>query len=83
MRRLVVLVSVLGLSACGGVESAGAEQEALTQTEQDICTDNSWECFCATFKTKATCNQASSPNGRHCVWHSATLAGGRCLPTYE
>ncbi|MCY1023426.1 hypothetical protein [Pyxidicoccus sp. MSG2] len=83
MRRFVVLVSLLGLSACGGVESAESEQAALSETGQELCTGNTWECFCATYKTQATCTQASSPNGWHCYWQSATATAGRCLPTYE
>ncbi|QSQ12483.1 hypothetical protein [Myxococcus landrumensis] len=84
MRRLVVLVASLGLSACGGgVESPEAEPQGVSETEQAVCTGNAWECFCGGYKTQTACNQASSSNGWHCYWQSATLAAGRCLPTYE
>ncbi|MCP3168117.1 hypothetical protein [Myxococcus qinghaiensis] len=80
MRRLVVLVSFLGLSACGGgVESAGTEQEAVSQTEQELCSSaNAWECFCAQFKTQEACREV-----QRCVWQPYTAAASRCLPTYE
>ncbi|MCK8500885.1 MULTISPECIES: hypothetical protein [Myxococcus] len=76
MRRFVVLVSLLGLSACGGGVEAEQQPESPAQTEQGLCTGNAWECFCAQYKTQATCNQASS-GARHCVWQN------KCLPTYE
>ncbi|MCP3100216.1 hypothetical protein LZ198_15190 [Myxococcus sp. K15C18031901] len=86
MRRILVLASLLGLTACGGSEdiTPGAPG-ALSQVEQEaICgSANAWECFCASQKTEDACRQATSTNGWHCYWQSLTLSTGRCLPTYE
>ncbi len=86
MRRFIMMASLLVLSACGGqpgvdeapVEQAQVSEEsgatsARSETGTTCTTGNSWECFCAKYKTAETCRQVSS-----CVW-----AYNRCSPTYE
>ncbi|MFP2960486.1 hypothetical protein ACLEPN_22355 [Myxococcus sp. 1LA] len=77
MRRLAVLVALLGLSACGDAEAV-LEDAPLNEAEQGaICSGHAWECFCAKQKTQTACNQATTGNW-HCIWTE-----NRCLPTYE
>jgi hypothetical protein len=82
MRRFIVMASLLVLSACGGqpaVEEAPAEGAPVTEeagatgATSLTCTGNSWECFCAQYKTYDTCRAQ-----RSCVW-----AYNKCSPTYE
>lgn len=82
MRRIAVLAALLGLTACGGEmlpeegqvpvsteEAAASEQVSAEST----CSGNSWECFCAQYKTQSSCSTVKS-----CVWYQ-----NRCQPTYE
>jgi hypothetical protein len=88
MRRFVALVALLGLSACGGEmlpeegTSPGATQEAAPAqvaapaegevAAESLCS-NSWECYCASFKTQDACRTST-----RCIWWNS-----RCQPTYE
>ncbi|RKG78153.1 hypothetical protein [Corallococcus terminator] len=86
MRRFFVMMSLVALSACGGQPT---EAEAPAEPAAEVgesgpgaqslgpsCTSgNSWECYCAQFRTFDTCRQAPL---RQCVW-----AYNRCSPTYE
>lgn len=83
MRRFFVMASLLVLSACGGqpgADESSAEQapvadevSATSQYPTGCTSGNSWECFCAQFKTFDTCRAQ-----RSCVW-----AYNKCSPTYE
>jgi hypothetical protein len=82
MRRFVVMASLLVLSACGGQEAPAegapvneeaGDTSAMSATGGTCTSGNSWECFCAKYKTYETCRQVSS-----CVW-----AYNKCSPTYE
>lgn len=87
MRRFAALVALLGLTACGGEmlpeeKAPGSTQEAApTQvgtpaqeavSEESLCS-NSWECYCASFKSQTACSTAT-----RCIWWNS-----RCQPTYE
>jgi hypothetical protein len=88
MRRFIVLAALLGLTACGGevlteeAQAPGSTQQAVpTQvaapTEAEVNAEalcsNSWECYCASFKTQDACRTSS-----RCIWWNS-----RCQPTYE
>ncbi|QAT83636.1 hypothetical protein EJ065_2050 [Corallococcus coralloides] len=84
MRRFLVMMSLVALSACGGqpteaeapVEQPPVTEETGAQSATPTCTSgDSWACYCATFKTSDTCRAAQL---RRCVW-----AYNRCSPTYE
>jgi len=88
MRRFAVLAALLGLTACGGEllpeegQSPVSTQEAAPAqvgapadeavSAESLCS-NTWECYCASFKTQDACRTAST-----CVWYFS-----RCSPTYE
>lgn len=81
MRRLLLAVSLLSLTACGGdmnAEEAQAPAAVQGETSSELsigCTGNSWECFCGQYKTQATC-----PSASRCYWDPNRV---RCMPTYE
>lgn len=85
MRRFVVMLSLVVVSACGGqptadevpaAEQAPAAGEASDVESTALCSSaDTWACYCAQFKTADTCRQAQL---RRCVW-----AYNRCTPTYE
>ncbi|CAM3052843.1 hypothetical protein G4177_33365 [Corallococcus sp. ZKHCc1 1396] len=86
MRRFFVMMSLVALSACGGqpteaevpMEQApvAGEMGPEAQSQTPACTPgNTWECYCAQFRSFETCRQAPL---RQCVW-----AYNRCSPTYE
>ena len=70
MRRFIVFAALMGLTACGGVESRSDESQV---SEESLCS-GTWECACAKNKTQTTCNASTA----RCVW-----VVDKCEPTYE
>jgi hypothetical protein len=88
MRCFVLVAALMGLTACGGemlpeetqapasTQEAAPAQVTAPGSEQvgseSLCTGG-MDCYCAQFKTEATCPAAS-----HCIWFQS-----RCQFAYE
>ena len=78
MRRFILAVSLLTLTACGGSEQVSEEpqgtepsQSEVSASASTVCTGDTFDCYCAQFKVKANC-----PTQSYCYWDASL---DRCL----